>query len=54
MFLDGPVHQGREHRDQEARKILQRRGRNVKVIKYRNFSKKEQRRVIEEILEAVK
>jgi hypothetical protein len=54
LYLDGPVHKGREERDEMLRGKLAKR-RNVKVvsISYEGYTKKERERVWALVLEAV-
>jgi len=50
LYLDGPVHKGREDRDEELRaKLSKRRGIKVASISYENASKKEKLRVWNEV-----
>ena len=54
IYLDGPVHKGREDRDEALRELLAKRY-DIKVlsIPYKRFSKKELKRIVNEILEAI-
>ena len=54
IYLDGPVHRGREDRDAELREQLAKRH-NIKVvaIEYKTFSKAEVERVWKEVQEAI-
>jgi very-short-patch-repair endonuclease len=51
IYIDGPVHRGREERDEALRELLARRhGVKVVSIPYERFSLREKRRILEEIL----
>jgi very-short-patch-repair endonuclease len=54
IYLDGPVHKGKEGRDEDLREKLATRH-NIKVIsiEYRSYSKSEVERVWKEIQEAI-
>jgi len=53
IFLDGPVHQGREDRDEELRTWLSNQGIRVVSIPYENPSESEAEDIAEKILEAL-
>jgi hypothetical protein len=55
IYLDGPVHKGKEGRDEDLREKLSTRY-SIKVvsIEYRSYNKSEMERVWNEILEAIK
>jgi len=53
IFLDGPVHEGREDRDEELRTWLSNQGIRVVSIPYENPSESEAEDIAEKILEAL-
>ena len=52
IYLDGPVHEGREDRDDALRELLRKRH-GIRVLSIPYKSKSEEQRVFEEIKEAV-
>jgi very-short-patch-repair endonuclease len=55
IYLDGPVHQGKEDKDEALRDLLvKRHGIKVISISYKDFTKEEVERVLNEVLEAEK
>jgi len=54
IYIDGPVHHGREDRDEALRELLAKRhGLKVVSIPYERYSQKEKERILEEILKFI-
>lgn len=54
IYIDGPVHKGREDRDEALRELLAKRhGLKVVSIPYERYSQKEKERILEEILKFI-
>ena len=51
VFLDGPVHEGREDRDEELRDLLRKRGVKVLSIRYERPTKEAVEEAVKQILE---
>jgi very-short-patch-repair endonuclease len=54
VYVDGPVHEGKEERDDRLRELLAKReGLDVVSISYKAFTKEETERVFNEIKQAI-
>lgn len=51
VFLDGPVHEGREDRDEEVRRLLAKRGCDILELRYSSYSRRARDRLVGKILE---